>query len=870
MKSFKKVISIIAALALLITTLAVTASVSVSAEDAVADAPVYFTKFTADNFVGFGEYSPGEEGYEEVDGDKTQTRVQEGDISYPLDGAVDLATKSTSSRGVRAIFKLDDTAKQYFKQLEDEAAAKYEENVKKAKEKAERQGKEFKIESVAKVYPSVKSTFFVKQSTTSKGLDIDLMIGYAFILKDGTVCESPIGYGMARQTKTVNVSICKKVLKDGETKYEAIDLDQIEYVRLEVYHWNSSLKEVIFAGFTVSGEGELPEREAIDVGNDKTAVAFNFDKEYRRDYAPSPKEILYCDVENPTDDDGNPIEDGKRGGFNKKGNPGWSKWQCVGNSQQYQSAYWFDRDQFDYALAVANRKDENGNLIGSGKFLFTFSLESCVDAEGKPVKAELKVHFSTHSKGYVLVIDEWQDAGTTVQYEIDATQFERSDVGMIIFCVQNYFYYDKNGELVEYPESGKEVEVKLEDGDISKTVKYGTGVKWVGGIVPQVKMSPITVKEPNQILTTAAPLTTTVPTTTKAPTQEIEGAGYHFYDFVETGRILEYGNQPLEPIQYFNSSKDVGENVILVDEDDDFNGGFKMKSRYSNVVSKQYQQHWTTMDSKAMQKLGYEIETVLTEAQRRLVYNRMKQALAYANAPGAPGMLAFKAKVNSAKNGTFRLVGGKEKLISGSGEDCTVQIGMQIACYDYYDSIFSYKYQGKGGVQTHYMDVSELSVDQITIIHPMAQNYANVDKETGNACGMYDVDVDFSAIYVVGNGAGAPTKTQAATADNAEVEALYSLFKQLPGLELSDYKTEADWALLEKFIEACSLASVQTMNGLEAKGVTSDTIGKLQDLYLWGGGELDDGPDTGATAAPIAALCLAAAAGFVFMKFRKK
>ena len=64
MKSFKKVISIIAAISLLITTLAVTASVSVSADDAAADAPVYFTKFTADNFIGFGEFSSLEEGFD--------------------------------------------------------------------------------------------------------------------------------------------------------------------------------------------------------------------------------------------------------------------------------------------------------------------------------------------------------------------------------------------------------------------------------------------------------------------------------------------------------------------------------------------------------------------------------------------------------------------------------------------------------------------------------------------------------------------------------------------------------------------------------------------------------------------------------------
>ena len=157
------------------------------------------------------------------------------------------------------------------------------------------------------------------------------------------------------------------------------------------------------------------------------------------------------------------------------------------------------------------------------------------------------------------------------------------------------------------------------------------------------------------------------------------------------------------------------------------------------------------------------------------------------------------------------------------------------------------------------------------MIHPMAQNYAVCDKKTGNACGMYDIEVDFSALYVVGNGVeNLPQKTEAPTANNAEVDAIYALYKQLPGLNPSDYQTEADWALLEKFIMACNDATVQTMNGLEAKGITTDIIGRLQEIYLGTSGNFDDGPDTGATAAPVAAVCLAAAAGFVFMKLRKK
>lgn len=864
MRTFKKMISIIAALAMLITTLTVAASVSVSAEDAAADAPVYFTKFTADNFIGFGEYQASEDGFDRIEGDTSKTRVQEGDISYPCDGAVDIASKSTSSRGVRAIFKLDDTAKNYFKQLEDEAAAKYEENVKKAKENAKKQGTEFKIENVEKVFPSVNCTFFVKQSLTSDGLDIDTFVGFAFILKDGTVCDPGIlTGGNTYRTRTDSIPIRKKIFVDGETKFEAVNLNDIESVRIEMYHWNESLKEVIFSGLTVSGDGELPERDPIVLGNEKTAVAFNFDKNYRRGYAPEPKEILYSNIENPTG------EDGKRDGFNKRGKPGWSKWQCKGASQQYQSAYWFDRDQFDYALALANRKDENGNLIGSGKFLFTFSLESCLDGAGKPVKAELRVHFETYSRGYVTVIDEWQDTGTTVQYEIDVSDIKRSDVAMIIFCVQNYYYYDKNGQLVQYPESGDEVNVDIGNGVMSKTIKYGTGIKSVGGIEPQVKMSPITVKEPNQVLTTAGTIKTTVPTTTKAPTQEIEGAGYHFFDYEEYSRMPGYGNQP-ETIKYYNDSSKNDPLVAYTEKDDDFYGGFNIKSKYSNTVGKQYQECWTTVTDKATNDQNIEIETKISPEYAKKVKNRMKQALAYANAPGAPGMLAYKVKVNSAKNGTYRKVNGKGKLIAGNGETCTIQIGVQIMCYDPYDTVVNFQYQAPGTLLTHYVDVSELTYDKIRQIHPMAQNYANVDQDTGNACGVYDIDVDFSAIYVAGNGAGTPTKTVAPTANNSEVEALYALYKQLPGLNLEDYQTEADWALLEKFIEACSIASVQTMNGLEAKGITTEIVGKLQEIYLWSGDGLDNGPDTGAAAAPVAAMCLAAAAGFVFLKFRKK
>ena len=743
MKSFKKAISIIATVAMLITTLTVTASLPVSAEDTAAQAPVYFTKFTADSFVGFGEYKVGENGYEYDASNTTDHHVQEGDVSYPIDGAVEIATKSTNSYGVRAIYKLDDSAKNYFSQLEDEAEAKYQENVNAAKENAEKLGQEFDANTIAKVYPSVKCRFFVNEAVTASDLDTDTFVTIAFVLKDGSLTDAIIGGGVKYATKDITVPIRKKAVVDGETVYSDVDLNEIEAVRLEVYHWTPSLKKVTFSGLTVSGDGELPLREQIEVGDEKTAVAVNWDRNYRCPYAPSPNEVLFSPIENP---DG---EDGNKSGFNKRGDAGWMKFKTTNASQRYQVAFGFDRDQFDYALALANKKDENGKLVGSGKFLTSLGLESCVDSKGEPVKAEVKVFFSTTNHGYIMMADEWQEPGTTVLYKLDVSQIDYSDVEMIVISVENTWYYDENGELVEYPESGKEVSVDLGNGETSNTIKYGTGVSSVDGIIPQVKVSPITVFDPTAPITTAKP---TEPTTVEDPFGDGEDFDYCFFNFEEYSCMQGYNSQPSE-IMYFNDSEDVGPLVPGSDDDlfyDAFYGGFKFKSLYSNPNGKKYQACWTTATAKATNDYMQEVETVISPEYTKAVKNRMAQALALANGPDGTGMLAYDVRVNSAKSGRYVLNDGKAELVSGTGKDCSVQVGVQIMCYDQIDNVANYDYQTIGDIQTYYLDVSELTVDMISQIRPSVQNYANIDPSTGNACGVYDIDVDFSAIYVAG------------------------------------------------------------------------------------------------------------------------
>lgn len=145
-----------------------------------------------------------------------------------------------------------------------------------------------------------------------------------------------------------------------------------------------------------------------------------------------------------------------------------------------------------------------------------------------------------------------------------------------------------------------------------------------------------------------------------------------------------------------------------------------------------------------------EVETVISPEYTKIVKNRMAQALASANGPDGTGMLAYDVRVNSAKSGRYVLNDGKSELVSGSGADCSVQVGVQIMCYDQIDNVANYDYQTIGDIQTYYLDVSELTVDMISQIRPSVQNYANIDPSTGNACGVYDIAVDFSAIYVAG------------------------------------------------------------------------------------------------------------------------
>lgn len=857
MKSTKRLISVIAAIAMLVSAIAVSVSMPAAADNTATDnAPEYFMQFSKDNFMGYTPFQSNEDGYNKV------TDMKEPQVTYLDNGTVNILQDDQRSTGLRPTFKLDqDAVKKYKARLEKEA----QERVAAKKEEAAKNGKTYEPERFRSSFPTVYMRVFLDQSYVKgtamvdrgRWLQSDISYAILFKMKDGSIVKTYPkfgGGGVMYSTHTLDISFCK--LKDDST-YEAINMEDVEGIVFEFSHWNASVKEVTFSSPTVSGDGWLPEREPIDISDvSYPLTAAIWDKNYMQAYEPKPDQTLYSP-------DGVNYHAFKLGW-------GWMQWVTRDTKNQYQEYYWVDRDVFDKALAVANQKDADGKLIGSGKMKLTVALDQCTDQNGDSVQAEIKITFNTNSRGYVTKVSAWQKPGESVEYEIDVSDLERSDTFGVIFNVQNWWYYDKDKNVVEYPVEGKEVE---ENG--KKVTKKGTGVERIY-ISPQVRFSPITVMQADEVATSAT-MASTAATTKKDTNVQMEGAGYHFIDFTEDIRWKAFGNAPDLPITYFNDSSDktlqAGYQAKTLDngEPNPWYGGFKIKTT-NQARNKQFQTCFITLGVKEADGT----KTPISVSRRTQLKNQMNQALAYARGPGAPGYLAFQVRVNSAKHPI-------------EGRDTSVECGMQFMCSDngdlndtwtwadtYNDYTREvYRYVNVGDTLEMFIDVSDdLDAKMIAAVHPMAQNYAILDQRTGSACGVTDVDVDFSSIYVAGNNTVTPTRATEATVNHSDADAIYALFKQLPGTKLSDYNTPEDWAKLDKFIAACNEASAQTMQYLfNNTSLTSDVYAQLLEIYMGDGGDYgDDAPDTGAasTAAPLAAAVAAIAAGYVIVKSRKR
>ena len=146
--------------------------------------------------------------------------------------------------------------------------------------------------------------------------------------------------------------------------------------------------------------------------------------------------------------------------------------------QQHQVDYYFrNEEETNTALAVANREG------GTGTVECTVTVLAATDANGNEGKVEVQLTlFSKEDvNGYrpeTQVVQAWQAVGTTKTYYMDISGYKSFEhCGNFKICVQNYWYYDEAGNLVEHP-----------DWDSGKTYKSAE-------MAPTVYFSPVYVSE---------------------------------------------------------------------------------------------------------------------------------------------------------------------------------------------------------------------------------------------------------------------------------------------------------------------------------------------------------------------------------------
>ncbi len=896
MKISRRFVSVLIALAMIVSTVSLVASFSASAEDEAAAEKIYFQKFTEDNFVDYGLYTKTGTWEWEANGVAVDTKVPAASMTYNedsfrMESLVEQEVENSQGEtetvygvlGTSAIFSLDDTARdpEVWEIAKENGQKVYDETIATKETEAEKEAYAKSSPAAPTVYASVYVENAEKYNLDRKGevdttVMVDTQVVFSLQMKDGSFRRVSTTYMDMYQTKldiaipmryteTVLDADGNPVLDDsGKAVTQPVvleNLDDVTGIKVEMYHWERKAQTIVVSNLTVSGSAELPELPPIEVEpGTQTATFFNFNSIYKKDYGGNPDKVNYS-------------ADGEK--YTPKA-VGWANLRATLNNplNQWQVYYQFDRDAANYALTVAN-------MEGNSKTMeVTVDLISCVDQEDQPVVAEIEFMFETYEKidGQTMQIfaNAWQQPGTSATYKFDVSQYDINMIKGVRFAIQNYAYYNEDGVICEWADTdgdGKQDSYVDLDGNVVGNKEDGKEYKGIA-INMEANISPITVSVDTTPPTTRTVTTTT--TTTKDPNAEVEGAGYHFLEMTSTNFDDTFGNAPEtivitekgaittvnlkdQAIASKSSVEDDTYTSTYLGDDEDYLGPI-IKLKSPTKVSQQHQMGWyVSSEYMAERETGY-------DGPEFDYSDQVRQCVEYAQ--NAAGLLAVDVTVNSCKHGATK-------------EDCGAQIEVMIHTFDAAFSVDVMKWVSVGQTGTLFLDVSELNPDDVQMLRYVAQNYANVNPDTGNACGCTDVDVDFSPLYVPGNDQMAQT-TQKVTvpADEDEAKYIADLYNALPGTNASDYTTYDQFLALEKFVQAYADASVATQKVLEEKyGITMDDYGVLMELYntidvtqLVGfpGFGADGSPSTGAVAAPIGIALAACAAGYAVYKTRKK
>lgn len=855
MKIMSKIFSIALVVIMLLSTFAVVAAVPASAENE----PVYLHKFTESNFAGWVNSV----GINNVVDEVTET----GTLEYYEDGSFKIK-KPIDYCGAIVDFDLTAEAAEAYKTSTDGVIS-------------------FKA--------------YLAKSRDAEGYQHDSQFRIFIVYKDGTSKEVYNFYPEMYQS--VNPTF-KMVDADGNVLK---NLDNVKGFRIDLYHWVKYDSEIIVSGFVV-GKETAPAITGVqtidDIEFDPDADSMElvvWDKNYVRAYSNGPSKYTF----------GTDFYD--HSSYKMRNTKGSVYLKNINASVQTQMCFFLDDDQANKALAFANQ--EGGSHTAS----ITFYVDKILCADG-PVEAELELSIETFDGVHHTVGSQWVNAGETVTFNFDTSEFEINTIKSIRFALQNYWFYIKGDETRtcydrDWPEGLGYGIYCDKDGNQVGTTKDGK--EYVSATLTEVEyyVSPITVAGKNPQATTTAPSTTTTAAQTTAEATEPEDlsyeyAGEHFFDF-NVGQTYEsIGNCPnkllvlddngfttYEMTRVNNPDYDPADSdtkylttyvkdywkgtdeykKIYATSKESLAGAYQFgyqqdlgTTHYGDV--KQYQQFFfpaptfTDLDGNIVQNKPY------TDEEYNL-YEQMQTALDHAMNhpdPKMRGLLAIDVYVESGKNPHK----GMDKL-----EDCSVQMQITLRGVDDLFDTQVAQYVNVGQRKTLYIDVSGLGEEEngaslIRHIHIAAQNYANTyQPESGKVgtCGVLDVEVYFSAIYVPGISVTSEDEP-VIEVDTLEADKIAELFKQIEGkTSQDDYATYEEFEILDQFVTLYINTTDVTREYLATEyGITDEVYAEY--MYLWMDFDISrfSSPATGALPLPLAAMALAVAAGYVVIRTKKQ
>lgn len=782
-------------------------------------------------------------------------------------------------------------------------------------------------------------------------------------------------YRMNQQVKKT----FKLVGPDGEALN---NLDNVESIIFCLYNYKKNIQATMnISGIAYEGEPEVVKFVEPTPGEKKSYASFtDWQKFYlKSDFGNTPQTVKYY----------------SEGGYDdtlykSAKQAGWAYYNNTVEVREWQLNTVFDVDPvaFNQALATANQAG------GEGKIKITCKYPKIEDTEGKSMQAEFQVRINTYDGKTHDLAQQFIEPGKEYTFEMSTRDIKYNSisgvrVALMAFWlydpVDDVYYdtgkdqfakrYDKNGNLMtpvyEDPNDtgtfkGYSIEGQeelLQDSDVVKiTTACSDGRKDVVikdsandiDIIGRLKsrtmknvecfISPLYTGEfgEDEVVTT-----TGGSETESTSMSEYEYAGEHFYDFTAQAYAETYGaythasfaNYLFE--DYYDSCEIVDYNL----EKDGILQGFADRDNPLKKVDCSTDEEYKTeyQEAKGLASGGYQVELKSPYPRRqeqhqaafaadakweddRLMQDgtdhkgqkpqgetysfqeqmstALQHALDHPN-PTQNGYLAVDVYIKDATHGyknTYEKYKGSDKNTylewckkngkEAKNEKSPVQVIVAIGAKTADGTSLTAKVMEMidyGVKKTLYIDVSEFTPDcTFQYVSIAAQNYSHLaNREQGGdnlSCGITDVQVRYSALYIPGSANTDLTTTVDVTRplDEEEAKKLKKMYDALPGLTVDDYETEEDYEKLSNFVKAWSKASKATQDYCEKEyGIDYAEIGMLEaDVYekIYGSGSDgdyydDDDPyssDTGDLAFPMVALLVAGLSGYVVLKTRKR